>query len=152
MMLQTASHGIQRPPRLVTSTNVVRYWFYMTSVGITQPGKSTIVLTVPTYNQAMFPDCGATLSQLPPNLFNALISYFPTAVSVGNGVYTIDCSIRNQAGTIDFGFGTTTVHVSYHEWFWQAGSTCYFGGVSNANTWSLGGTCSSLCHQIIAFD
>jgi hypothetical protein len=116
----------------------------MTSVGITEPGAAaSIVLTTPTYNQAMFPDSGATLSQLPPNLFNALVSYFPTAVNAGNGVYTIDCSIRSQAGTIDFGFGTTSIHVSYHEWFWQAGSTCYFGGVSNANVWSLGGSQSS---------
>jgi hypothetical protein len=113
----------------------------MTSVGITKPGAtSSIVLTTTDYNQAMFPDSGATLSQLPPNLFNALISYFPTAVNAGNGVYTIDCSIRDQAGTIDFGFGPNIVRVSYHEWFWKAGSTCYFGGVSNADVWSLGGS------------
>ena len=116
----------------------------MTSVGITQPGATaSTILTTSTYNQAMFPDSGATLSQLPPNLFAALISYFPTAVNDGSGAYTIDCSIRDQAGTIDFGFGPNIIHVSYHEWFWNNGATCYFGGVSNPDTWSLGGAHSS---------
>jgi hypothetical protein len=112
----------------------------MTSVGVTQPGSTTsTILTSSTYEQAMFPDCGATLSQLPPNLFTALISFFPTAVDSGNGVYTIDCSIRNQTGSLDFGFGTKIIHVTYHEWFRQVGTTCYFGGVSNPNVFSLGG-------------
>ena len=116
----------------------------MTSVGITQPGSTaSTILTSPNYEQAMFPDSGSTLSQLPPDLFDALISFFPSAKNVGEGIYTIDCSIRNQAGTIDFGFGSTTVHVAYHEWFWEADSTCYFGGVSNPELYILGGSFSS---------
>ncbi|KUJ08226.1 acid protease [Mollisia scopiformis] len=118
-----------------------RYWFYLTSIGITQPGNSTsTLLSGPSYAQPMFPDCGATLSQLPPSLFNALIQFFPTAVNNGNGVYEIDCSIQSEPGTIDFGFGTKIISVPYSEWFRQSGSTCIFGGVSNADVFSLGDT------------
>ncbi|TVY91376.1 Candidapepsin [Lachnellula willkommii] len=116
-----------------------RYWIYMTSVGITTPGSSSSApVTGAGYNQAIFPDSGSTLSQLPTALFNSLLAYFPDAVSQGGGAYTVPCSHRTQAGTIDFGFGNTTIHVSYHEWFWYDGQSCWFGAQSTQSTFLLG--------------
>ncbi|TVY38468.1 putative aspartic-type endopeptidase [Lachnellula subtilissima] len=116
-----------------------RYWIYMTSVGVTPPGASpSAPVTGSGYNQAIFPDSGSTLSQLPTALVNALLSYFPDAVSQGSGAYTVPCSYRNQAGTIDFGFGNTTIHVSYHEWFWFDGQSCWFGAQATQSTFLLG--------------
>jgi hypothetical protein len=112
----------------------------MTSVSITQPGNcSSITITNIDYNQAIFPDSGSTLSALPTALFDALLAYFPDAVSQPGGAYTVPCSYRTQAGTIDFGFGGTVVRVNYHEWFWFDGAQCWFGAQSTDNTWTLGG-------------
>ncbi|TVY43409.1 Candidapepsin, partial [Lachnellula occidentalis] len=116
-----------------------RYWIYMTSVGITPPGAhSSALVTGAGYNQAIFPDSGSTLSQLPAALFNSLIAYFPDAVSQGGGAYTVPCRYRNQAGTFDFGFGNTTIHVPWHEWFWFDGNSCWFGAQSTQSTFLLG--------------
>ena len=124
-------------PRLA---NMSRYWIYMTSVGVTPPGASSSTpVTATGYNQAIFPDSGTTISQLPTALVNALLPYFPGAVSQGGGAYTVPCSYRDQAGTIDFGFGNTTIHVSYHEWFWFDGQDCYFGAQATQSTFLLGG-------------
>ncbi|KAF8861534.1 acid protease, partial [Acephala macrosclerotiorum] len=127
-----------------------RYWIYMTYVGVTMPNATTsIQLTTATYNQGMFPDSGATLSHLPPDLFNVMISHFPSAVQQSSGSWTVDCALRNQAGTIDFGFGnmliigglgTKMIHVNFYDWLWESGGLCYFGAQPDANTFSLGDT------------
>jgi hypothetical protein len=121
-----------------------RYWFYMNSVGVTQPGSSmSTVVTSSSYNQAMIADSGSTLCYLPPIIFKPLLAFFPGATSVGSGLYTISCSIRNQVGSIDFGFGSKIIHVSYNEFFWQTGSTCYFGAVESTQEFILGGEYTS---------
>lgn len=113
----------------------------MTYVGVTQPNTTTsIPCTTSTYKQGMFPDSGATLSHFPPNLFNALISHFPSAVQQSSGSWTVDCALRSQAGTIDFGFGTKIIHVAFYDWLWEAGGLCYFGAQPDAETFSLGDT------------
>ncbi|KUJ09001.1 acid protease [Mollisia scopiformis] len=116
-----------------------RYWIYMSYVGVTLPNTTTsIPCTTSTYEQGMFPDSGATLSQFPPNLFNAVIGHFPSAVQQSDGSYTVDCALRNQAGTIDFGFGTKMIHVNFYDWLWAANGLCYFGAQPNPDTFSLG--------------
>jgi hypothetical protein len=114
----------------------------MSSVGITIPGAASKIYTSQTYEQAVFLDSGGTLSRLPANLVAAMIADFPGAVDNGNGLYTVPCSYRSQAGTLDFGFGNTVIHVPYHEFIWVTGSACVFGAVANAASdvdWVLGG-------------
>ncbi|KAE8447304.1 hypothetical protein EG329_010862 [Mollisiaceae sp. DMI_Dod_QoI] len=118
-----------------------RYWIYMTYVGVTLPNTTTsIAVTTSTYKQGMFPDSGATLSHFPPNLFNVLIAHFPSAVQQSSGSWTVDCALRSQAGTIDFGFGTKMIHVNFYDWLWEAGGLCYFGAQPDSETFSLGDT------------
>jgi len=123
----------------------------MTSVGITPPGSSSSTsFTGADYNQPIFPDSGTTLSALPTDIFESLLAYFPDAVSQGSGAYTIPCSYRSQAGTIDFGFGNTVISVKYHEWFWFDGENCWFGAQPTDQTFLLGGLCPSpLFREII---
>lgn len=118
-----------------------RYWVYMTSVGITVPGNTTSKTVTPVgYNQPIFPDSGSTLCSLPTAAFNSLLAYFlPGAVNQGDGTYVVDCALKLQPGTIDFGFGAKVIKVSYNEWFWFDGAECYFGAVATDNTWLLGG-------------
>jgi hypothetical protein len=111
----------------------------MTSLGVTVPGSnSSVPVTIRTINQAIFPDSGSTFCYLPPALFTGLLSFFPSAVNQGNNEYTVPCALRNQAGTIDFGFGGTIIHVSYHEFFWFDGAECWLAAVPSTEFFLLG--------------
>jgi hypothetical protein len=117
-----------------------RYWINMTSIGITTPGNSSSTLiTEPNTNQPIFADSGSTFCQLPRPLFDAMIAYFPSAVE-NNSQWTVPCSLKTVAGTFDFGFGNTTIHVSYHEFIWYDGVQCWFGAQPNNDYWLLGDT------------
>ncbi|PMD56141.1 acid protease, partial [Hyaloscypha bicolor E] len=116
-----------------------RYWIYMTSLGVTVPGSSVSnPVTTPTINQPIFPDSGSTWCYLPSALFAGLLSFFPSAVNQGGSQYTVPCSLRNQVGTIDFGFGGTTIHVSYYEFFWFDGAQCWLAAVPSTQFSLLG--------------
>lgn len=109
-----------------------RYWIYMKSVGITKPGSTTSKLYAPTSadpkGQPVFLDSGGTLSRLPTSLFNAIIADFPGATQDGaSGLYLIDCAQASQDGTVDFGFGNTIIHVTYNDFIWHIGTSCYVG-------------------------
>lgn len=120
----------------------------MTSVGITTPESNTKTYTDAAYKQAVFLDSGGTLSRLPANLVEAMLADFPDAVSQGHGVYTVNCSQATQAGSLDFGFGSTIIHVPFNEFIWEPEpGTCVFGAVANAENdvdWVLGGECPTL--------
>jgi hypothetical protein len=121
---------------------VNRYWIYMSSIGVTRKGVSN-TLSAKNSEQAVYLDSGSTISYLPTSIVTNLISYFPEAVSLGNGLWQVPCTLRSEVGTIDFGFGTTTIRVSFFEAIWQPDPTqsqCLFGiGASDTN-WVLGDT------------
>ncbi|KAH0555740.1 hypothetical protein GP486_006315, partial [Trichoglossum hirsutum] len=108
-----------------------RYWIYMTSLGITKPGQSpkSYTLSGGAQGQPVFLDSGATLSGLPPALAAAIVADFPGAtLDPSTNLYTVDCAVASQAGTVDFGFGNTTIHVPYHEFIWRDPTgTCNVG-------------------------
>lgn len=73
-------------------------------------------------------DSGTTLSILPRSLVESLAAKFPGATYDGSGGYTVPCSYRDQKGSVTFGFGTyATVSVSYSDFIWVSGNTCYLG-------------------------
>ena len=112
----------------------------MKSVGITKPGGSP--KTYPASSTPVFLDSGGTLSRLPTPIFNAIVADFPGATldSGGSGLYTVDCSVASQAGTVDFAFGNTIINVPYHEFIWFAGTDlCFLGVAANDDAPVLGG-------------
>jgi hypothetical protein len=121
------------------------YWIYMTSVGITKPGEAPKLYPPSSSNpqgQAVFLDSGGTLTGLPTPLFNAIVADFPGATldSGGSGLYIVDCAVASQAGTVDFGFGSTVIHVPYHEFIWFAGTNlCFLGVFAQDDAPVLGG-------------
>jgi hypothetical protein len=136
---------VERPiiPADSSPDGASRYWIYMSSFGVTRGGVSH-TLSTPTYEQAVYLDSGTTLTFLPTNIVTLLISYFPEAVvETGGTVWTVPCSLRDEASTIDFGFGSTTIRVPLHEAIWEpspGSTTCVFGiGASDTN-WVLGDT------------
>ncbi|CZR62854.1 uncharacterized protein PAC_12751 [Phialocephala subalpina] len=109
-----------------------RYWITMTSLSVTTPSK-TIKSIFSGTSQPVFLDSGGTLSQLPASIVTAIVTLFPGARSVGSGQYTVPCSALKQDGYLDFGFGTTTIRVPYHEFVWQADvDLCALGVMANA--------------------
>ncbi|PVH85072.1 acid protease [Cadophora sp. DSE1049] len=138
----------------------LRYWIYMTSVGITKPGATTskrYTVAPPAYQQAVFLDSGGTLSQLPANLVAAMLADFTGVIDNGNGLYTVDCAQTTQAGTFDFGFGNTIIRVPFHEFIWvPAPGVCVFGAVavdtSVSVSWVLGDTFLRSCYTVFDQD
>lgn len=116
----------------------------MKSVGITKPGEAP--KTYPSTSsdpqgQPVFLDSGGTLSRLPTALFSAIIADFPGATGdATSGLYLIDCAVAAQPGTVDFGFGSTIIHVPYHEFIWQIEGLCYVGLAADDEAPVLGGT------------
>ncbi|KAM0186927.1 hypothetical protein ACHAPC_004376 [Botrytis cinerea] len=108
-----------------------RYWINMTYFGITFPGQLPTNLTSTGYAKPVIVDSGSTLSYLPPSLVNAMLPYFPGWVSKGGGLYTIPCSFRNIAGTMDFGFAGQIIRIQLAQFIWFNGATCY-GPIANA--------------------
>ncbi|CAL3965066.1 unnamed protein product [Diplocarpon coronariae] len=109
----------------------LRYWIYMTSVGITKPGATTskrYTVAPPAYQQPVFLDSGGTLSALPSNLVAAMLSDFTGVVDIGSGLYLVDCIQTTQSGTLDFGFGNTIIKVPYNEWIWES---CYSESIAH---------------------
>ncbi len=123
-----------------------RYWINMNSMGVTQPGSKTST-SVFKGTQGVFLDSGGTLSQLPSKIVTAIVALFPGAVNVGSGQYTVPCSTFNQTGSVEFGFGNTTISVPYHQFVWLAGNDrqgkpqCALGVMAtDDNTYVLGDT------------
>ncbi|KAH7383136.1 aspartic peptidase domain-containing protein [Cadophora sp. MPI-SDFR-AT-0126] len=109
-----------------------RYWIHMKSVGITKPGEVTSKLYAPSSSdplgQPVFLDSGGTLSRLPTALVNSIIADFPGATEDGSsGLYLVDCSVADQPGTVDFGFGNTVINVPFSEFIWHIEGFCYLG-------------------------
>ncbi|KAH8649680.1 aspartic peptidase domain-containing protein [Tricladium varicosporioides] len=120
----------------------MRYWIYMKSMGITKPSQPSKTYTFNSGDpkgQPVFLDSGGTLSQIPTPLFNAIVADFnATPNPDGSGKYVIDCAIADQAGTVDFTFGATTIKVPWHEFVWKVGTTCNLGILPDDNEPVLG--------------
>lgn len=104
----------------------------MKSVGITKPGESPKLYAPASSDpqgQAIVLDSGATLSHLPLPLVEAIAADFQDAkLDASSGYYVVDCSVADQDGSVDFGFGNTIIHVPYHEFIWhQADNLCVLG-------------------------
>ncbi|KAH7369496.1 aspartic peptidase domain-containing protein [Rhexocercosporidium sp. MPI-PUGE-AT-0058] len=122
-----------------------RYWIHMKSVGITKPGEVSSKLYAPSSSdplgQPVFLDSGGTLTRLPAAVVKAIIADFPGATEDGNsGLYLVDCSVGDQAGTVDFGFGNTVINVPFSEFIWHIEGICYLGVAVDDVTPVLGDT------------
>ncbi|CZT48404.1 uncharacterized protein RSE6_09089 [Rhynchosporium secalis] len=123
------------------------YWINMTSLSLTLPPEtSTHKPAAPKviFDKTItaFLDSGTTLSYLPRSIVRRVAAAFPGAKSDGDGNYIVPCSVANQTGFMDFGFGEQIIRVPWKELVWFAGpGLCHMGlaesdGVSNM----LGGT------------
>lgn len=124
--------------------NIIRYWVYMNSVGITKPGqkyKKYSSSSNPQGQPIVF-DTGSTISSLPSILVHAIVADFPGATHISsNDLYQVNCKFASQDGTVDFGFGDTVIQVPYNQFIWQpTARSCYLGVRINEKVALLGDT------------
>ncbi|KAH8899940.1 acid protease, partial [Thozetella sp. PMI_491] len=102
-----------------------RYWVSLDGIDlVSDSGVSTAISSTPI---AVLLDSGSTMSTLPVSVFNAIAKNFPTATLDASGLYTVDCAVTSQAGTVDFTFAGKTIKVAYKDFVWHAGSFCVLG-------------------------
>ncbi|KAI1373015.1 acid protease [Hypoxylon crocopeplum] len=108
---------------------VPRYWINMTSLSLTAPSGDTKQYENTT--MAVFLDSGATLTLLPTKLANSIAADFGAEATNANGFYSVNCSLNDLPGTLDFAFDGVTIHVPYNELVRELqtgfGTQCFLG-------------------------
>lgn len=70
--------------------------------------------------QAVVLDSGYTLSTLPGPLVKRIVDAFPSAEPIEDSpLYSVDCSVENLNGTVEFAFGDTIIAVPYKDFIWK---------------------------------
>ncbi|ROW02148.1 hypothetical protein VSDG_02362 [Cytospora chrysosperma] len=107
------------PEESPTGSN--RYWIYLNAVGMTLPsGESGLIADG---ELPVFLDSGGTLSRLPTELFASIGSAFPGAqYDSYEGAFVVDCSVAEEEGSVDFGFGNKVISVPFKDFIWQPGT------------------------------
>ncbi|KAI0148366.1 aspartic peptidase domain-containing protein [Xylariaceae sp. FL1272] len=108
---------------------VARYWIQMNSVSLRPP--SGQVKEYANTSLPVFLDSGSTLSLLPTAVAEAISADFGGQANTEAGFYLVDCSLRDESGTVDFAFDGVTIHVPYSEFIREFassfGSMCALG-------------------------
>lgn len=97
-----------------------RYWIHLTTLGITLPSGESQKFG--SGKLPVFLDSGGTLTRLPTKLFDNIGSAFPGAqYDEDAGLYTVNCSAANEAGSVDFGFSGKVISVPFADFIWGLG-------------------------------
>jgi hypothetical protein len=88
---------------------------------MTKPNEHPVIYTqLETFNMPILLDTGSTLSYIRADLVAVIGQQFKATVDeLGN--YIVDCSWRDVAGTVDFGFnrGRMVINVRYKDFIYQ---------------------------------
>jgi hypothetical protein len=107
---------------------VARYWVNLDSISHTSSSGRNKKWD--DTSMAVFLDTGATLTLLPPSVVETIANDLGSDGQDDGGFYSLDCSIVNEAGTVDFTFDGVTIKVPYKEIVREFGGsdrTCYLG-------------------------
>jgi hypothetical protein len=110
-----------------TPSGADRYWIVLSGVGMTYPDgqvEESEEIAVP-----VFLDSGGTLSRLPATIFQAIGDSFPASqYDPESGFYIVDCKVADEAGSVDFIFGSKKIRVPYADFIWEVQSgVCVVG-------------------------
>lgn len=120
---------------------VARYWIELESISLTAPSgrnKEWDGTSMP-----VFLDTGATLTLLPPSVVEKIAADFGSDGQDSAGFYSVDCSLVDEPGTVDFAFDGVTVKVPYKEIIREFGGSnpsCYLGIAASEDYALLGDT------------
>ncbi|KAF3770580.1 acid protease, partial [Cryphonectria parasitica EP155] len=129
-------------PAADSPDGVPRYWVSMNNMSLTPP--NGVVKTYANTSIDVFFDTGATLTLLPSDIANAIGKDFGASEADSDGYYTVDCSLVDIDGTVNFAFDGVTVAVPYNEFIRQTTSgsttTCVLGITASDSFTLLGDT------------
>lgn len=139
-------------PASASPDGKVRYWASCDGITVNkEDGSKVDVLTAP---QAFLFDSGYTVSALPTEAFNKLLTAFPSAKKDETGQYNVDCAVVNATGSLDFKFGEATISVSYNDFIWQQPeyNTCVLGAIPDDKMPVLGDTFLRAAYVVYDWD
>lgn len=129
-------------PAKESPDGVPRYWVSMESVSLTPP--NGVSKAYANTSMDVFFDTGATLTLLPPALADAIGRDFGAAAADASGYYSVDCSLADMNGTVDFAFDGATIRVPYDEFIRESTSggerSCVLGITASTSFTLLGDT------------
>ncbi|EPE05561.1 eukaryotic aspartyl protease [Ophiostoma piceae UAMH 11346] len=134
-------------PARFSPDGVPRYWVNMTSMSLTTSSTSTT--TYANSSIQVFLDSGSTLTLLPANLVTAIAADFNAVGPTSNGFYTVDCSLADADGTLNFAFAGVTIAVEFRELIRQSGSQCMLGLQASSSFALLGDTFMRSAYVVI---
>lgn len=127
-------------PAAQSPDGVPRYWIDMDYISLTPPSGNEKKYTNST--MAVFLDSGATLTLLPQTLADTIAADFGADGVDSNGFYSVDCSLNDIGGTLNFAFPGVTIQVPYREIIRELqtvfGTMCYLGITPNEDFVLLG--------------
>ncbi|CAM1509847.1 Fc.00g001820.m01.CDS01 [Cosmosporella sp. VM-42] len=105
---------LQIIPGANSPDNMARYWVPLQSISHTSPIGVTVSAN---FTVAVFLDCGSSISELPRYMVNELVKPFGLTEKdqTSDGLYPVDCSLKELGGTIAFHFPGLTLNVPYKE-------------------------------------
>lgn len=114
-----------------TKSGADRYWITLTTVGMTLPNGDSGLLA--SGELPVFLDSGGTLTRLPTAVFgdigNAFASFGGAEYDRESGFFIVDCDVRQQSGSVNFGFNDKVICISFENFIWHSPSTdtCFVG-------------------------
>ena len=97
----------------------------------------------------VFLDSGSTLTLLPADLVSAIAADFNAVGPSSSGFYSVDCSLADADGTLNFAFAGVTIAVAFKELIRQSGSQCMLGLQASASFALLGDTFMRSAYVVI---
>lgn len=129
-------------PAKESPDGVPRYWVSMNNMSLTPPNGVTKAYA--NTSMDVFFDTGATLTLLPPALADAIGKDFGAESADASGYYSVDCSLADMNGTVDFAFDGVTIKVPYDEFIRESssseGTACVLGITGSTSFTLLGDT------------
>lgn len=98
----------------------IQYWVNVTSFGMTKPGRPKSIYTDEQFTMSTLIDSGSTLSYIREDIVSVIGQQLNARVDP-NGHYWVDCALRKQNGTVDFGFNNERMIVSvpFKDFIWE---------------------------------
>lgn len=111
-----------------------RYWVQLESISHSASGQSSKKWD--DTEMPVFVDTGSTLTLLPSDLVETMAKDLGSDGKDDAGFWNIDCSLVDEAGSLDFEFDGVTVKVPYKEIIREFHQTCYLG-ISSSDQYAL---------------
>lgn len=114
---------------------LARYWISMGNMSLTPPSGQT--KTYANSSMDVFLDTGSTLTLLPQEICDQLSADFGSDGLQSSGYYSVDCSLADVDGTVNFDFDGVSIGVPYSEFIRQVGEDSCVLGITPSDTFTL---------------